>query len=134
MQNGVANNLAALGAVFSRCRPIAFNSAPNEIQFNIWRRKRLFGIIPYNSFAGHIRFCDFGDCWRVMQIDADRTNGPFLGADFRKNDGARLDAWKWTVDCDRWLPVWVEAEEREIFERIEESIRIAAQCLPTTLS
>jgi hypothetical protein len=133
MGNGLAEDLAALGTVVWRSRPLKFDGAPNA-WFAISRPKRLFGIIPYNSFAGNVMLGDYGDYWRVVLSDPRRKNGQLIGADIRKDDAARLDAWKFASDSRRWLPVWVEADEIEIFEQIEDSIRIAARGLPAMQS
>jgi hypothetical protein len=97
----------------------------------VWRRRKVLGIITWWSCAGHVTLWDFGEYWRVMLSDTRRTSGPFVGADFAKLDAARLDAWRWTLESRRWLPIWFEAEEREAFETIEDSIRNAALNLPS---
>lgn len=131
MGRELAENLETLWEVLSgRSRLTAFEA---ELpRFIVWQRRRLFGIIPYRAFAGYVILFDFGEYWRAMRIDARRRDGPIIGADFRKNDAARLDAWKWISDSRRWIPIWGEQEESEAFEQIEDSVKNAVLNLPAS--
>jgi hypothetical protein len=97
------------------------------------RRRRLFRFIPYSGFDCKLSFGERGDCWGVMlnpHEDPHRKPNqrrPYLGADFRKIDGARDTAWKMVAKT--WLPVLVDDETAPIFERIEDAVHRAYESL-----
>jgi hypothetical protein len=97
------------------------------------RRGSLFGVISHTKFDCKLWVSMRGDCWGVMYSTSKNPHRrptparPFLGADFRKNDGGRETAW--TMVAKTWLPVFVDDEATPIFERIEDAVTRAYESL-----
>ena len=103
----------------------------------VFRWRKIFGLIPIKLFLGWLWIEERDDYWSLSLASGKSSNnhfwsGPVYGADFRKDNGNRkigplglTGAWKSALSM--W-PILEERKASQVFALISSRVDLAYQC------